>query len=415
MASYLTLLDATPEEQRWPRVRQWMREAPLPLYRELRRRRPVLCLPEAVLATRHADCTEILRRTDLFSVAPYRAKQGAYWMAQDDTAEHWREKSIMRAILDFEDIPGIRRYVAERSSALLGVAAGTLDAVDGFSRAVPIALVQDWFGFADSDPAALRTWSYWNQMDAFWNQPFDAGSTPDQAGIVARREAANLEMRAYLVGLVQRRAAALRAGAGGTDPVSRLLRLSASGGLRFPVERVVLNVGGLLIGAVETTSHAVVNALDVLLRSPDRLARARDAAASGDDATLDGCVFEALRFRPPFPYFFRTVEREASLARGTRHEVQLAPGTTVLAVTHSAMFDAAAFEDPDSFDPGRSRTNAFHFGQGLHECLGRAVGGVMIPEMVRHALLLPGLEVGPVDRRGGPVPEAWSWRWSATR
>ena len=38
-----------------------------------------------------ADCEEILRRHDLFSVSLYRPKQGDHLMAQDDTAQLWRE------------------------------------------------------------------------------------------------------------------------------------------------------------------------------------------------------------------------------------------------------------------------------------------------------------------------------------
>ena len=89
----------------------------------------------------------------------------------------------------------------------------------------------------------------------------------------------------------------------------------------------------------------------------------------------------------------------------------LPKGTTVLAVTHSAMFDPKALSHPDDFDPTRGRGNQFHFGLGLHECLGRAVGGVMIPEIVRQSLRLNGLTAGPVDRKGGPVPESWQWQW----
>ena len=36
---------------------------------------------------------------------------------------------------------------------------------------------------------------------------------------------------------------------------------------------------------------------------------------------------------------------------------------------------------------------------------------VMIPEIVRQGLRLKGLSVGPVDRKGGPVPESWQWHW----
>lgn len=411
MMSYLEQLEQTVPRDRWVTARRWMADEPLQFFSELRRHRPVLVLPEVTLVTRFVDCTEVLRRHDLYSVALYRAKQGDYWMAQDDTAEHWREKSIMRAILDREDVPQIRSSVSESARRVLSDAGGSLEAVSGLTRAIPVALVQEHFGYTDSDPDLLVKWSYWNQLDAFWNQPFDAAIAEDPSGIVAKREAANAEMREYLIELVGRRAQELKAGGGGDDPVSRLLRLSFSGAVKFDVSRVVLNVGGLLIGAVETTSHAVVNALDYILKDPDRLTAARAAARSEDKSALNGHIFEAMRFRPAFPYFFRVTEQDVVLARATEHETEIPRGTPVLAVTHAAMHDDEAYPHPGEFDPNRSQSNAFHFGMGLHECLGRVIGELMIIEIARQALLLEDLEVGPVERLGGPVPEAWSWSW----
>jgi len=103
----------------------------------------------------------------------------------------------MRSILDFEDIPAIRTYVGEKAASLLAAAGGSIDAVPGLTRAVPIALVQDWFGFSHSDPEKLRRWSYWAQLDTFWNQPFDAIGWPDPTRIHAEAKATGLEMVAY--------------------------------------------------------------------------------------------------------------------------------------------------------------------------------------------------------------------------
>jgi cytochrome P450 len=155
-----------------------------------------------------------------------------------------------------------------------------------------------------------------------------------------------------------------------------------------------------------------VNALDFLMGRPDVLKAARRAALTDDPAAVDGFVFEALRFRPAFPYFFRTCEQDTVLGRNEPYETPIKKGTTVLALTHSAMFDAKALSHPDDFDPTRGMDNQFHFGLGLHECLGRAIGRVMIPEIVRQSLRLNGLTVGPVDQKGGPVPESWQWHWN---
>jgi len=411
MATYLQRFDATPEAQRWKLVRGWLFGEPLPFFAELRRDRPILAMPEVTLATRFVDCVEILNRYDLFSVALYKPKQGSYWMAQDDTAVHWREKSIMRAILDFEEVPTIRTWVANKVVALFAAAGGSMDAVQGLARAVPVALTQEWFGYKDGDAAAMAKWSYWNQIDAFWNQPFDALAWPDPAAIVRERELVSVEMAAYLVALVGAREAEAAVDVHGHDSVSRLVALSRTKAVDFDVSRVVQNVGGLLIGAVETTAHCVVNALDWLMQHPDVLGKARAAALGDDPAAVDGFVFEALRFKPAFPYFFRTCERDTVLGRGAGYETRIGKGTTVLAVTHSGMFDPQAVSHPDDFDPGRGLGNQFLFGFGLHECLGRAIAAVMIPEIVRQSLRLNGLTAGAVDYKGGPVPQAWRWTW----
>jgi hypothetical protein len=53
---------------------------------------------------------------------------------------------------------------------------------------------------------------------------------------------------------------------------------------------------------------------------------------------------------------------------------------------------------------------ALHFGFGHHACLGRYVGGVVIPEVVRRVLLRPEVRLlpppdGGIDFRHGPFPE----------
>ena len=411
MTSYLATIESTPSNQRWPLVRSWMQSEPLELYAELRRYRPVLELPELILASTFRDCVDILSRHDRFSVALYKPKQGDYWMAQDDTPQHWREKSIMRALLDREAVSDIRSWAREDTARRLGESNGAVDGVETITRGVPIALVQHWFGYADADPTELRRWSYWNQMDAFWNQPFDSPQFATPAEIVANREQSNAAMRDYLIQLVQGRAASLQAGNEADDMVSRMLKLAGSKALRFDMPALVLNLGGLLIGAVETTSHAVVNALEVIMADGERLSAARTAAKSDEPYAIDGYVAEALRFKPAFPYFFRTAESRQTLSRGTDHGVTIAAGRTVLAVTHSAMFDETAYENASTFDPARHIQDTFTFGHGLHECLGRAVGQAMIAAIVQEVLRLDDFQPGAIDRRKGPVPESWPWQW----
>ena len=264
--SYCDTIDATPPAQRWHLVKKLMHDEPHAFFAEMRERRPVLALPNLTLAFRYADCALVLRRHDDFGVDLYRPKQGDYFMAQDDTADHWRDKSIMRAILDYEEIPRIRAFVAETTRNLLKAGKGRIDLTKAVSRAVPVAVVREFFGLGDGDPAELTEISYWSQQDAFHNQPFD--EAPDAAKIVAEREQASIRLGLLIARIVAKKSIPAKLGLGGEDSVTRLLKLSFSGGVKFPVKKVLFNAGGLLIGAVETTSHCVNNVFAELFCAP---------------------------------------------------------------------------------------------------------------------------------------------------
>jgi cytochrome P450 len=408
------MIDAAPAAEKWPLVRQLMMHERQPFFAELQTERPVLELPDDMaFVTRHADCTLVLQRWHDFGVDLYKPKQGDYFMAQDDTADHWREKSIMKSILDFEDLPAIRAFVGERSAALLREGHGAIDAPQDLTRAVPAALVQQFFGFSGSNAKKLIEWSYWNQQDAFHNQFFDKDVAPDPEHIISERKKANIHLAFYLGRVLLKRIIQVKLGRHNNDSVSRLVRLSFSKGVKFPLKEVLFNAGGLLIGAIETTSHAVNNALADLLARTDVLDRARAAAKKSDPAEFDGYVFEALRFNPAFPYFFRTCHTPTVLGGGTPHAREVKPGTTVMACTHAAMFDEAVFPNAGQFDARRSIWQTFTLGYGHHECLGRAIASVMIPEIVRQVLLLPDIrQEGPIVFQGG-VPEHYSLKWAA--
>jgi len=76
VTDYLKRLDQIAAEDRWPTVRHWMFDAPLPFFEELRNERPILSTPEATLVARFNDCKEVLDRFESFSVALYEPKQG---------------------------------------------------------------------------------------------------------------------------------------------------------------------------------------------------------------------------------------------------------------------------------------------------------------------------------------------------
>ena len=198
------------------------------------------------------------------------------------------------------------------------------------------------------------------------------------------------------------------------DIVTRMVRTSYASAVEFDIKRLGINAGGLLIGAIETTSQAVAQVIEYLLNTPEWLVKAKAAAKLDNPAEFDGIVWEALRYVPISPYLFRQAASEYTLAKGTDHATTVNPGTNVLLLTQSAMFDTKAFENPERFMPGRNWYHYFHFGFGSHECLGKYVGMVMIPEMVRQIFLRTDIkEQGPIDYEGGHLPQKYNLTWKS--
>src|SRR3546814_11837740 len=80
-------------------------------------------------------------------------------------------------------------------------------------------------------------------------------------------------------------------------------------------------------------------------------------------------VWEALRFVPIRPDIFRKPAGDYTIAKRTAHESVIPAGPIVRLLTHSAMFDPYAYEDPDRSNPNRLFDHNFNFGFGQHQCL----------------------------------------------
>lgn len=439
--SYLAQYDATADAQKFALVHQWMANEPLPFFKELRDKRPILVTPECTLVARFDDVREVLSLPTIFTVALYKPKMGGgiYLMAHDDDALHTREKSLMQSLLNRDDLPQVRAMVADIAKAILDKAGNRIEVVNQFCRMVPATLVQEYFGLSGADKKDLIEWSYWNQFDTFHNQPFDPMPAEQKSYIEQRHNETGELLNKYITELVVRRSLEvglekanllrtlwlklrilLRTLMGKPhdvtlrdDIVTRMLRSSFPEAMDFDIKRLGINAGGLLIGAIETTSQAVAQALQYLLQHPEWLEKAKAAAQRSDTQTFDGIVWEALRFVPIAPYLFRQTASDYTIAKGTEYATTVQAGSYVLPITQSAMFDPRAFENPDEFIPGRNWYHYFHFGFGSHECLGRYVGMVMIPEMVRQILLRPGIQAqSAIDFKNGPFPEAYQLAWN---
>ena len=419
---YLEQYDAAADADKSPLVRRWIDTEPLPFFKELREKRPILVTPKFTLVTRFDDVREVLNMPKVFTVEPYVPKMGDYLMMHDDDALHTREKSLMQCMLNRDDLPAVRTMVANVSKDILDTANGNIEIVNSYCRMVPATLVREYFGLTGAKRSDLIEWSYWNQYDTFHNQPFDLLPQEKYQSIVDRHNETSKKLGQFIVELIARRTLQVKAEEIvhstivrlDDDIVTRMLRTDYPKQLDFDIKRLGINAGGLLIGAIETTSQAVAQVIQYLLDRPEWLAKAKTAAQQDKPDEFDGIVWEALRFVPITPYLFRTTASDYTVAKGTEYETVLRAGTYVLPVTMSATFDERAFDSPDEFIPQRNWYNYFHFGFGSHECLGRYVGMVMIPEMVRQVLIRQDIKAkAAIDYKDGPFPEQYYLSWTS--
>jgi cytochrome P450 len=111
----------------------------------------------------------------------------------------------------------------------------------------------------------------------------------------------------------------------------------------------------------ETTRNAISFGMLALVQHPEQLARLR-----ADPGLIDSAVNEILRWTSPVSYFRRTATRDAEVGGQ-----QIRSGDLVTFWHPSANRDADVFDDPFTFDVGRSPNDHVAFGGGgPHHCLG---------------------------------------------
>ncbi len=340
-----------------------------------------------MLAARHRDVSEVLRRDLDFRIAPVNAARieavnGPFVLGMDRSARLTAERRTLYSGLAAVDLVALVQASGTDADALIAAAGdGRIDAVAGYARIVAGRTARRLFGMEGADEATFLEVARAIFAHTFLNLGGDRA-------IEARALKAAVLMRAWLSGEIARRRVA---GVTGEDYMGALMRLTADDDL------VRRTLGGMLVGSVDTTATAVARILVVMGRAPRLLlAATRDA---DDHPRLLGWCREALRRWPHNPIVLRKAA-DATVLNG----VTVPAGGQVFAWTQAAMQDAAAFPEPDRMLPDRPAEAYFHFGGGLHPCAGRVVNDLQIPMLMSRLLGRGIVRVGKV-RWAGPFPD----------
>jgi len=385
-------------------IMEQIRGNALPFFKELRDARPILQSPLATLVAQFRDVEEILHREEVFSVSPYLPRMmgviGPFVLSQDITPGYDHDISVLRLVVRREDLARVKDIVSRHAAEIvteLFQGRGPVDIVRTLTRKVPVRLADEYFGFSAPHDEQMMAWARSCFREFFINLRNDPV-------VRAPAVAAGAEMRQRLDALLAERRAS---DADGKDDVmGRLLRLQRAGDVAgLDDDGVCRTLMGLVIGMVETTSQAAVQALLVLFSRPDVLASAAAAAKADDDNALSNLVFEALRFRPINPMIVRVAKDDYSLAAGEQHRTLIRKGTTVFALTWSAMFDPRVLDTPEEFRPDRPDYHYMHFATGQHACYGRYISRIQIPQILKPLLKLEGLRAAGAPEYDGTFPE----------
>jgi cytochrome P450/glutathione S-transferase len=386
----------------------------LPVFTFLRRWSPIFTFGKHAIVTRYPDVVEILKRDGYFTIKQANAEKidridGPFILGMDQSPQYDREKAMLLQVVRPGDLENIREFVAQTAATLVAQARprGRIDVVNGLARIVPLRLVADYFGIPGPNDPTMMRWMrdifhyifadltnsqsvlqdalhssgelhpYMDAQIALRKSQQSAAKTKE---VVLDRLFAGQDTNHTVPNNVLNWSTDTEDVVHNDDVLGRLLQMQDAAHPWLDDNTVRRNLGGVIVGAVDTTSKFVTLAIDELLRRPAFLAEARAAAVGGDVEAVRGFAWEAVRFNPHHPLQVRFCAHPTQIAQGQKRSKKLPARTFAYAATLSAMFDPEVFTNPGDFNP-RREVEYLHFGYGLHTCFGRAINGVQIPEI----------------------------------
>jgi cytochrome P450 len=352
------------------------------------------CVPRfgsTVVVIRHADVLEVLHRDLDFRIGPINAGRiaevnGPFVLGMDRGLVLERERAALYRAFHRVDMTALREQV--REDARERVAAATdrrIDAVGGFARPIAARTAVSMFGVRGSSERELMDVARAIFAHTFLN-------IENEAVVRERAVRAGAMMADWIGDEIGRR---LVRDEPGHDLMGELIRLQRPGPV--DTELVRRTLGGMLVGAIDTTATCVAKIVAVLGR--DKALAAAVARDVDHPEKLSGWCWEALRRWPHNPVLLRQAAAATTI---NGHEIK--EGDRVFVWTQAAMLDATVFPDPNRLRPDRPVSNYLHFGGALHACAGRVVNGFQIPILVGELVRRGMVSVGKMAW-AGPFPD----------
>lgn len=273
-------------------------------------------------------------------------------MLTQDPPLHRRYRGLVNQAFTARRVNQLEPYIETLAHELIDgfIDAGRCELVRAFCEPLPLTIIADQLGVPRDDLELFRTWS-----DAFVAQ-LSRKASPDE-----ELEAVRLivEFQHYFAAKLDERRAAPR-----DDIISDIVNARLEGERPLDTAEALSILQQLLVAGNETTTAAIAEGMLLLMRTPDEIEHLR-----AEPARIPSMVEEVLRLSTPTANMWRICTRDTEL-----NGMPIAAGTLLQLRYASADRDAALFENPDAFDPGRSNVRQnVAFGHGVHMCIGASL------------------------------------------
>jgi len=334
----------------------------------LRSEQPVFFSPEvnAWCVTRYDDVSAVIRDTARFSSAETFPRPQGLPPAADkvitnlwdeapmvtflDPPEHTRVRTAMTGGFTPRAVAGYEPLIREIVTGVIGELGGRreFDLVSDYAEHIPIRSVLGVMGIPAEDNDAILTWV----RQGF--TLFVGYRAADEATLLDCVHGQKL-FTDYVTRLIEERRERPRA-----DLIS-VMATSGGNGRGLLDGEIVTQVMTMIAAGHETTSNAITNTVNAMLRTPG----AWPAYVAGELDTL-AIVNEGLRLDTPVLGLFRVAKRDTTIGGA-----EIPAGAMVLLVIASANHDESKYARPAQFEPDRPRSaQSLAFGGGVHYCIG---------------------------------------------
>jgi cytochrome P450 len=359
-------------------------ENPYEIYRRMRDEAPIYYdeVEDFYALTRHADVAAAFkdyesfssaRGCDLSMVRTGEVPQKSIIFM--DPPDHRHMRSLLNKAFTPRAIQSQRETVIELVEHYLSKAdPDHFDVVQDFSGPFPVEVITRMAGVPEEFRQQVRHW-----IDTSLQRD------PGQIDLSEANMQANIDSTVYYYGLVQERRENPQ-----DDMINRLIAAEVpgeNGELRKLDDIEITGFLTLLGGAgAETVTKLVGSAVVEFARHPEQWQKLLD-----DRSKIPDAVEELLRYVGPVQYNVRYSIKDVELPSGI-----VPANKPVFLMGAAANRDPRAFEDAETFDITRDRSQAQNLGlgYGIHSCLGAALARMESAIALEHLLdFMPRYEV----------------------